>query len=164
MLKELLSAKKSDIVGRWIRSIADSYPAETSKFLRLQKDRFSNPVGFSVSECAVNIFDEIIGDVNPVKIKDALRDIIKIRAVQEFSPSQAAGFIFPLKRIIHEAVKDEIRRDDAMKEMMELNSIIDDIALAAFDLYMEAREKIFQIRVKEIKAKILFNEMNGAVE
>ncbi|MEJ2506824.1 MAG: hypothetical protein P8Y81_11250 [Ignavibacteriaceae bacterium] len=39
-----------------------------------------------------------------------------------------------------------------MAEFSKLESTIDRIALIAFDLYMEAKEKVFKIRVNEIKA------------
>ncbi len=164
MLKELLSNKKSVIIDKWIRSIVDSYPLETSKFLRQQKNRFSNPVGYSITGSAENLFDGLLEVFDAENIKDAISDLIKIRAVQEFSPSQAIGFIFYLKKIIREVLGAEISRENILEELMEIESRIDRISLIAFDMYMEAREKIFQIRMKEFKARMLFNEINGAVE
>lgn len=164
MLKEILSKKKSSILEKWIKSIADDYPADASKFLRLQKDRFSNPLGYTISSSAENIFNEILNENNQVSIKASLRDIIKVKAVQEFSPSQAIEFIFSLKKVVREELRQEITVEKVLKELMAFESGIDDLALAAFDKFMEAREKIFQIRIKEIKAKILFNDANGVPE
>ncbi len=164
MLKELLSNKKSIILDRWIQSIDNSYPVETTKFLKSQKDRFSNPVGYSITNCAENLFNELLSSRSIQNYKASLSDLIKIRAVQEFSPSQAIGFIFLLKQTIHNELESEIKAGMDSKELMEIDSSIDEMALAAFDLYMDAREKIFQIRVKELKARLLFNEMNGAPE
>ena len=164
MLRELLSNKKSVIVDKWIQSIDNSYPLETSKFLKSQKDRFSNPVGYAISSCAENLFNELLKSCNKENIKASLLDLIKIRAVQEFSPSQSIGFIFQLKKIIHEELESEIKAGSNFRELMEIETVIDEMALAAFDLYMDAREKIFQIRVKELKARLLFNDMNGVPE
>lgn len=164
MLKELLSNKKSIIIEKWIRSVADSYPVETSKFLRQQKNRFSNPVGYSISSSAENLFDGLLSGNDLENVKEALSGIIKIRAVQEFSPSQAVGFIFLLKKIIRDELSREINTENYINELLEIETAIDGMALTAFDLYMDSREKLFQIRVKEFKARLLFNEMNGAVE
>ena len=153
MIKELLANKRSSILNKWVQSIIDSYPPETSKFLRSQKDRFSNPVGFAISNTAENIFDEIINDNSDLeKIKLSLGDIIKIRAVQNFSPSSAVGFIFSLKKVVRDELEAGLSEKKNIDELLNLESVIDRVALIAFDLYMEAKEKVFKIRVNEIKA------------
>ena len=155
MIKELLIKKKSSIVDRWIKSIYETYPPESFKFLNLQKDRFSNPVGFIISGNAERIFDEFINNNDYEKIKLSLKEIIKIRAVQDFSPAQATGFILTLKEAIYGELEHEIKNEKTYDEYIQIESGIDRIALVAFDLYVEAREKIFQIRVNEIKSKSL---------
>ena len=153
MIRESLINERSSILNNWIQSIVDSYPLETSKFLRSQKDRFSNPVGFAISNTAENIFDEIIkNDTDFEKIKLLLGDIIKIRAVQNFSPSSAVGFIFSLKKVVRDELEAELSEKKNIDEFSNLELAIDRVALIAFDLYMEAREKVFKIRVNEIKA------------
>ncbi len=153
MLKDLLVSKKSLIVDKWIGLILETYPSNGSKFLRLQKDRFSNPVGYTISNSAEKIFEEIISDRDIEKIKIFLNDIIKIRAVQNFSPSLAAGFIYLLKKVIRQELNPELIDGKVLKELFEFESSLDDLALIAFDLYMDAKEKIFKIRVNEIKSK-----------
>ena len=153
MIRESLINERSSILNNWIQSIVDSYPLETSKFLRSQKDRFSNPVGFAISNTAENIFDEIIkNDTDFEKIKLLLGDIIKIRAVQNFSPSSAVGFIFSLKKVVRDELEAELSEKKNIDEFSNLELAIDRVALIAFDLYMEAREKVFKIHVNEIKA------------
>ncbi len=151
MIKELLLQKKIAIVGNWIQSIIETYPSGSSNFLRLQKDRFSNPVGHIISNSAGKIFDELVNGQNIDRIKLLLNDIIKIRAVQDFSPSQAVGFIFSLKKAISDEIEQEIKDEKIFNEFVIIESFIDEVALAAFDLYMDAREKVFQIRVSEVK-------------
>jgi hypothetical protein len=79
--------------------------------------------------------------------------ILKIRSVQDFSPSKAVGFIFLLKRAIGETLKNEICRESVMSEWLGFQSRIDDLALHAFDIYMGCREKICEIRVNQAKAE-----------
>jgi hypothetical protein len=127
---------------------------ETSSFLRQQKNRFSNPVGHIISETAEKIFDAILSGNQSLEIKILLNDIIKVRAVQDFLPSQAAGFILSLKKIIHDEIKEEIKDIKMFDEFLEILSGVDRVALIAFDLFMEAREKIFQLRMNEINNRI----------
>ena len=154
MLYELLLKYKSSIVSKWIELILDSYSIESSKFFNIEKNQFSNPVGNIISANAENIFDEIVSNKDYQKISLFLTDIIKIRAIQDFAPSEAVGFIFYLKKIIREELNNEIDQEKILDEFMELETEIDKIALTAFDLYMDSREKVFQIRIKEAKYKI----------
>ncbi len=158
MLKELLVNKKSSIVDNWIQLIVETYPSKTSSFLKSQKDRFSNPVGYTISSSVEKIFEEIISQRDIERIKIFLNDIIKIRAVQDFSPSQATGFIFSLKKVLRKELEQEIIEGKILTEIIDIESYIDNVALVAFDLYMDAREKLFKIRVSEIKSQLAYNK------
>jgi len=164
MIKDLLLKRRQSIVSRWVQAIAESYPHETSKFLTSSIDRFANPVGHIITESANQIFDEITGGNDFNKIKSSLVDIIKIRTVQDFTPSGAAGFIFSLKRFIWEEVENEASDKNAFQELLDIEFIIDRTALIAFDLYMEAKEKLCQIRLDELKAVILYKNRNGDIK
>lgn len=158
MLKDLLFSKKSSIVDNWIQLIVETYPSKTSSFLKSQKDRFSNPVGYTISTSAEKIFEEIISGRNTEHIKSHLNDLIKIRAVQDFSPSNATGFIFSLKQIIRKELELENFEGKILKDINDIESYIDNVALIAFDLYMDAREKLFRIRLNEIKSRLAYSK------
>ena len=72
MLKKILIQKKSSILSNWIELIFDSYAHETSKFLKTQKNQFSNPVGYTISFNAERIFDELVSSQNLEDIKSYL--------------------------------------------------------------------------------------------
>jgi hypothetical protein len=63
------------------------------------------------------------------------------------------GFVFLLKRAIGETLKNEICKESVMEEWLKFQSRIDDLALQAFDIYMDCREKICEIRVNRAKAE-----------
>ena len=151
MVKELLKQNRKVIINRWMQSIFDTYPEETSDFLRLQKNQFSNPVGHIICEAAESIFESVLTGNQVLEIKIVLNDIIKIRAVQDFQPSKAAGFIFTLKDIIRKEILTEIKTPGDFIEFCEILEEIDRVALTAFDLYTAAREKVYQLRVNELK-------------
>ena len=142
MLYELLIKYKSSIVSKWIKLILASYSIESSKFFNMEKNQFSNPVGSTISTNAASIFDEIVGSRNFQNITLLLTDIIKIRAIQDFSPSEAVGIVFLLKKVIREELNEEINQEKIFDEFAELEFVIDKTALIAFDLYMESREKV----------------------
>ena len=151
MLTDLLKAKRSSIIKDWTKRIFDSYASETSGFLSKDNDRFSNPVGFTIRDNIEKIIDEVISDRNSASIKILLIDILKIRAVQEFSPSEAVKFIFQLKDTIQAEVKVDPGSQKEMNELAALYSFIDEMALMAFDVYMELRETVNRIRMDEVR-------------
>ena len=152
-LADLLSRKKTPILARCFNLVVETYPADTSSFLKREKDRFINPVGSTISQEMEAVYDELLQEMNSDKLADSLDNIIKIRSVQDFSPSQAVAFVFLLKQAIREELEDEIQEKRILDELLALESQIDKLALLAFDIYMQCREKIHEIRLNEVKAE-----------
>jgi len=153
MIREILNKKKSLIVRSWTELIFNSYPAEAANFLVSKKNQFSNPIGYTVTTNAEKIFDELITDCDFEKIKLLLDDIIKIRAVQNFSPSQAVNFLLDLKKAIRDECKTELSDKNFSDALSDFELLIDKMLIIGFELYMEAREKVFKIRINEIKSR-----------
>jgi len=152
-LEHLLSQRKAAILKRWLDLIADTYPTDTSRFLRRDKDRFANPVGYIISGEIGAIFEELLHEMNPDKLTASLDNIIRIRSVQDFPPSQAIAFIFLLKQVVREELSGEIEESQSLKQLLEFESKIDKLALLALDIYVKCREKIHQITVGEVRAE-----------
>ena len=152
-LENFLSRNKAAILKRWYHLILETYPAGTSKSLKHEKDRFVNPVGHTISRGIRSLYEELLGDMNIDRLSSSLNNIIRIRSVQDFSPSHAIGFIFLLKKAIREVLESGIREKSVLEEWVEFQSRIDQLALLAFDIYMECREKICEIRVNKAKAE-----------
>jgi hypothetical protein len=153
-LTDLLTRKKSRIVDGWLRVIYESYAAETAIFLKKDKDRFDNPVGASISQGIKGLYDALLVEMDTDRVLAFLDEIIKIRAIQDFSPSQALAFIFLLKNVIREELAKELRAEDLSGELLELESRIDGLALLGFDVYTKRREKLCEVRVNEIKNRV----------
>jgi RsbT co-antagonist protein rsbRD N-terminal domain len=149
-----LAQKKSAILGRWLTTIYESYPPETAIFLRKEKDRFDNPVGYRISEGLEGLYGALIQDFDRERVLHFLDEIIRIRALQNFSPSQALAFIFLLKNVIRQELADEIRKENLAAEVMECESRIDGLALLGFDVYSKRREKINEMKAHEAERRI----------
>jgi len=152
-LKDLLSRNEAAILKRWFNLILETYPADTATLMRKDKDQFTNPVGSTLSREIEVLFKKLCGGSQNERCQASLDSILKIRSVQDFSPSQAVGFVFLLKRAIGETLKNEICKESVMDEWLKFQSSIDDLALQAFDAYMECREKICEIRVNQARAE-----------
>lgn len=153
-LKALLQKHNSSIVKKWIDVVVNTYPPDTSQFLKSQTDPFANPVGNAISEGLHSIFDELISGPDWEKVKLFLEPIIRIRAIQNFTPSQATFFILPLKSIIRDKCKKELEKNDEPKEIRLFDENIDRLLFLGFDIYVECREKIYSLKANEEKNKV----------
>ena len=107
-LKELLIEKKSAILEGWLDRILDVYPAGSGDFFRENQDPFSNPIGSTIREGIEKLFQEILEPTDAARSRSILDPIIRIRAVENLSPSRAMAFIPLLKEIIRESLSDRI--------------------------------------------------------
>ena len=150
-LGDFLSQKRQAILTLWFDTIVETYPPETAKFLRSQKSQFANPVGSTILRGIEGVFDALIEGGEPQKISPFLDNIIRIRAVQDFTASQAVSFIFSLKTTIRDSLGAEIAEQGLTEDLVLLESRIDDLALMTFDIYMKCREKIYDLKANEAR-------------
>jgi hypothetical protein len=127
-LEKILEQKKSVIIKKWFDLTAQTYAPDTAEFIKGNSDPFANPVGTSY-----------------------LDPVIRIRAVQNFTPSQATAFILSLKRVLRENLTKELRDSHIAAELIAFESKIDQLCLMAFDIYMQCREKIIKISANEMR-------------
>ena len=154
-LEDLLKQKASPIRKRWVELIIGTYPADSQRFFREQKDRFANPVGTILSREVESLYHELLHGMDPEKVNSSLDEIVRIRAVQDFSPARAMSFVFLLKKVLREELDQEIKQSPAAyEELLTLESRLDEMALRGFDLYVRCREKIYEIRAKEAKNQV----------
>ena len=151
MIENLLSKKKASVLDSWLDLILESYPPDSRRFFKQEKNRFANPVGFTISHEIEAIYEELVGETDCNVLAASLDNIIKIRAVQDFTPSQAVAFVFDLKKAIRDNLENELKGKEVLEELLNLEAKIDETALIAFEIYMRCREKIHEIRVNEIK-------------
>ena len=70
--------------------------------------------------------------------------------MQDFTPSQAVAFLFLLKNIVRQELARVKNISDSAPNLDALDARIDKAALMGFDFYMNCRERLHQIRVKEV--------------
>lgn len=151
-LDKRLLKKKGVILREWFDHVLGTYPPETAKFMKREPNQFANPVGHTIHHGLEGVLEEFLQGMDADKMSSSLDQVIRIRAVQGFSPSQALAFIFHLKDIIRETLKDEIRGSQiSPRELGDLDSRVDAIALLAFNLYVGCRETLYENRVNEVK-------------
>jgi len=147
-LETLLAPKKKAIIQQWIDQVLNSYGSPA--FFKKQKDRFANPIGATISEGLQDLYAILLEGRELGEAAIPLENIIKIRAVQDFTPSQSVSFVYLLKNIVKAELAKEKNRDEIEAGLSALEARIDRVALMAFDFYMDCRERLHQIRVNEV--------------
>jgi hypothetical protein len=152
-LAELLAKRKKSILDRCLNLLLDTYPHDSVTLLKGQQDPFANPVGSTFRQALEVILDGLVASADLVSLFPSLDAIVRIRAVQEFRPSEALVFATHLKKAIREELQKQKIDEQALGDLAGLESRIDELTLASFDLYVACREKITEIRVDEARAE-----------
>ncbi len=150
-----LKSQKKKILEKWFEATINTYPAETAKILSRSKNKFDNPVGSATYESLERTIDLLYENlmqaqdigINEELIEQALDSVIRIRAVQNFSASEAVGFVFELKDI----VQNLSGTDNETLSDKNFDRKVDKIALAAFNRFLKCRESIFLLKATEAK-------------
>ncbi len=151
-LIEALQNKKDKVLSLWIERTLDSYIS--SGFFKQSKDKFANPVGANIKEGLTQIFDNLVTSADPQEYVEPLDQVIRIRAVQDFSPAQAVAPILELKWVVKQVFSSDKEYRDllASTELDSFDCDVDRAALAAFDLYVECRDRLHKARIRELKS------------
>ncbi|GAB4488797.1 MAG: RsbRD N-terminal domain-containing protein [Thermodesulfovibrionales bacterium] len=137
-------------MSSWFDETIKSYPENTATFLREQKNRFTNPVGQTILSGLDSLLTCLQQEEEARELAGFLDNIIRIRAVQDLTPSQAVSFICALKGI----VREEVSRGGGggfSDELVRFEARVDLMMLQAFDIFMQCREKLYDIKANEMR-------------
>jgi RsbT co-antagonist protein rsbRD N-terminal domain len=146
------SEQRRAVAGEWLALTLQTYPHQSMQFLLRETDCFRNPVGKTLKDGIPLLVDELFGDMNSPRVAQVLETIVRIRAVQNFSPREALGFVFLLKGILRNRLSDD------PATCYELDNRVDEMALVAFDLYVQCRGQISDIQVSEARRRVALLE------
>lgn len=153
-LADFLVLEQQAVLDRWFELVMDTYAETTAVLWKKNHDPFSNPVRhkFETGMRGIVVALASCGNAPRAEVFTPLLDeIVRVRAVQDFAPSQATTFIFLLKKAIRETLWPKIIEHDLFVDLLALESSIDMLALFALDIYCQCREKIAELRISQIR-------------
>ncbi len=154
MLNELMSQRRSALAERWLVAILADYGEEAAKSWRRERDRFANPIGHTFATEGPKLIDAVSSDGDLSAAAAPLEAIIKIRSVQDFTPSRAVSFVFALRDITRAELAPEIARGGLDRELEAFDRRVERLALLAFDLYVQCRGQVFRLQYDELKRSV----------
>jgi hypothetical protein len=149
-LAEALASKKKEILRLWIERTLDSYTAPG--FFKKSQDPFANPVGSNISAGLTSLYDLLLAEAEPEAYVPPVDQVVRIRAVQEFTPAQAVAPFLELKWVIKQVFSGDKETKPLLPTLDSLDCEIDRIALTAFNIYSECRELLYRNRIRELKS------------
>lgn len=158
MLRELLAQRQTAIWEEWRQRIFSSYPEKSAKFFAHQKDRFANPVGQTISDATKLVVEALIKDAleSDDQVPIHLERMIRIRSVQEFSPSEAVSFVYCLRDALRKQLRADLERSAELRaELRQLeDGPLTQLVLQSFEIYVTCRERLYNVRVNELKRSV----------
>jgi hypothetical protein len=161
-VKEKLSEYQTEITADWFKSAMSDYSDKTAAAYTNSRNQFANPVGTTISKAMELIVGNLINEEdNREEVKSKLEEVVRIRALQDFPPSKSLEFMFRLKDILLKYLGKNLDAEN-IKELLKIEAEIDRLAQISFDTYVKCREKLFELRNKEIQnqAHILLKRAN----
>ena len=131
----------SEILEKWIEKVAESHPQSAAALRTPKPDPFRNPIAYTIRKGLAQLWEQLQGEMNPDAIDSALDNMLRIRAVQDMSASQAASFVIPLRAIL--------RQVPGTFDLDLLDNRIDQLAPAAWEKYMQCRDQVRAARLHE---------------
>ncbi|WP_147819942.1 RsbRD N-terminal domain-containing protein [Salidesulfovibrio onnuriiensis] len=150
-IEALIAEHKADMADKWADLIFGTYPVETQKIWKNKKNRFSNPVGAAIREATGELIDHLLQWEDADAICTSLDKMIRIRSVQDFSPSQALSFLFLFKKLLRDEYFEKLRKSEELEHLLRFEAKLDNMVLLAIDIYSRSREQIYRLRVEEVK-------------
>lgn len=147
---EALTSKKQEILSVWIERTLDSYIAPG--FFKSAKDPFANPVGSNITAGLTALFDLLVAKADLQACAKPLDQVVRIRAVQEFTPAQAVAPFLELKWVVKQVLSGDKATRPLLGKLDALDCDIDRMALTAFNIYSECREQLYRNRIRELKS------------
>jgi len=141
---------KDKIVDKWVEYTLSTYTS--SSFFIKERDTFANPVGGNIRQALGKLFVLFSKGADSKEYVAPLEQIMSIRSVQEFTPSQAIAPLNAVKHITREVFAADKERSHLTAELYDFEFAVDLALLAAFDIYMNYRERLYQVRMAEVKS------------
>lgn len=152
-LRTFLLMREREALPKWYKRMEEVYPPEMRSFWENKESRFTQPIPYTMTQAMQTFYREVMKfQPDEEKVFSELEAVMRICAVQNLQPSKAVRTLYQLKEIIREELRAEDFWSETLpQELLATENQLDQWTLRAFDFYMEFREKIYELRMKEVR-------------
>lgn len=152
-VRQQLKARVQVIQEKFLDVFSSAYTVSPASPSAGAGDPFCDPVRATFHNCGPKLIEWVVDGENTEEVKESLMNIIRIRSVQTYTPSETVSFILALKRIFRDTIYTSLEEGDREGLFLLFESRIDRLLLMALDCYVQCHDKIGQIRINEAKAE-----------
>jgi hypothetical protein len=154
-LREILVERRATLCERWLDATLAQYGEITAVRWRRERDPFANPVGHALASGLPELFAAVVGEGDPgAAAVGALEAILRIRSVQDLSPSRAVGFVYLLREAIRAELEPDLAGGAHAAELAAIEGRLERLAFLGFDVYVRFRVQMFRLRQEELKRSV----------
>ena len=151
-LSELLKHQEAQLLTDWIAeqtvALADRSDLIKASELKIQGREFLGLLRGAVHD---GDFENIQGsEWEP--LRDMLSGVSRVRALQGFTPSETATFVFSLKKPLFARLQQELRSDPAAfaEHLWATTILLDKLGLWTTEVYQKSREEVITRQQQEL--------------
>lgn len=152
-IADIVHQYQSELLAEWVQTQLDDTLSRTRDLMRESELRAQCAEFLTLLRQAIsqgNTANVMTG--NWAEVRTMLSDISRSRALQGFTPSETATFVFSLKKPlfnrIGEAFKNDI--DSLQLEIWNVTELLDQLGLLTLEAYQKAREEIIARQQEEL--------------
>jgi len=150
-LADLVRRHEADILREWLIHLKNPSVGATSHTregeLQAQCRSFLDTLASALGEGSVDVSGRAFAPV-----RELLAELSRSRAVQGYSPTETAVFVFSLKKPLFDRITAG-RSDDAdgvARDSWELSRLLDDLGLFTMEAFQRSREEVIIRQQEEI--------------
>ena len=150
-LPEIIRKYQKQLHSDWMSELAGSLRADS----RLSESGLSQQTGEFLRVLAEATGSEESDGVESAQwqpVREFLEDISRSRAAQGFTAEQTATFIFSLKRVLFQLLRQQFEKNSKAlaDEIWNASAIIDSLGIHTFNTYQRAREEVINRQQQEL--------------
>ena len=150
-LTQILAGHESEVLTEWQRNLKDSGALQTGRIKEAELDTQSkNFLGqFRSAVLADGTVDKASAAFQT--LQSTLADISRARAIQGFTPTETATFVFSLKQPLFNAINKSAESGVSKAALIWQTSVLlDDLGLFTIEIYQKTREEVIARQSREI--------------
>lgn len=151
-LARLIEKHESAILSDWVHLLDESGALKSGRVGRGELEEqcrgFLSALRRAIS--SGNLGDTAAPEFAP--IREIVDEISRARAVQGYSPTETATFVFSLKEPLFSLVADEYRKngEKAVSQIWSVSTLVDQLGLLTMESYQKGRDELIRRQQEEI--------------
>lgn len=150
ILADLLEQEEATILKEWLR-LQQANSSRKSEFLADTALKEPSTEFLRLLKTACRSDDMDIHDSDQWEdIRSFLHELSRTRALQDFSPSETAMFVFSIKQPIFRLLRTRLSGDDLANELWTVTELIDKLGLYITECHQSSREEVINRQQQEM--------------